>query len=236
MCGTHLGSGRCRIAVVLPARNEEDRLCSVLTSIPVDVDPFADVMKIVVDDGSEDATGQVAAAAGASVVRHVIGLGKGAALRTGCDIALELGCDLIAVMDADGQHRADDIPALLRPLVEGSADLVLAYRSFTGEMPHTTRLGNWGLSSAFKRLFGTRVRDTQCGMRAFTSEAYRRLRWRSNDYSVETEMLIRAAWARLRMVEVPIETVYHDRYKGTTIADGLRILTNMLRWRLADVT
>lgn len=224
-----------RIAVVVPARNEADRLCPVLTSIPINVDGFADVMKIVVDDGSEDATGQVATAGGASVVQHMISLGKGAALRTGCDIALERGCDVVTVMDADGQHRADDIPAVVRPLTEGRADLVLTYRSFTGEMPHAMRLGNWSLSSAFKVLFGTHIRDTQCGMRAFTNEAYRRLRWRSNDYSVETEMLIRAACARLRIVEVPIETVYHDRYKGTTVADGVRILTNMLRWRVADV-
>ena len=220
---------------MLPARNEAARLGPVLASIPVGIDGCAEVTEIVVDDGSDDATEHVATAAGASVIRHAISLGKGAALRTGCDLALEHGCDLIAVMDADGQHRAEDIPALVRPLAAGEADLALTYRSFAGDMPAAMRLGNWGLSHAFAGLFGARFRDTQCGLRAFTADAYRCLRWRSSDYSVETEMLTRAARLGLRVVEVPIETVYHDRYKGTTIADGIRILANMLRWRLAYV-
>ncbi len=224
-----------RLAIVLPARNEASRLPPLLTSMPKSVEGCAEVLRIVVDDGSDDASGRIATESGASVVRHMISLGKGAALRTGCDVALERGCDFITVMDADGQHRADDILALVRTLVEEHADLVITHRSFSGEMPYSMRLGNWGLSCAFELLFGRRFRDTQCGMRAFTGDAYRRLRWRSNDYSVETEMLIRAACAGLRVVEVPIQTVYHDRFKGTTIADGVRILTNMLRWRLVDV-
>jgi glycosyltransferase involved in cell wall biosynthesis len=190
------------------------------------------VTRIVVDDGSEDATGRVAARAGARVVRHAISLGKGAALRTGCDVAMAAGCDFIALMDADGQHRAADLPALVWPLTQARADLALTYRSFTADMPAAMRVGNWGLSSAFFVLFGARFRDTQCGLRAFSAEAYSRLRWQSNDYAVETEMLIRAARLGLRVAEAPIDTVYHERYKGTTVADGARIFAKMLHWRL----
>ena len=224
------------LAIVLPARNEAGRVGPLLKSMPSFVDGCAEVIQIVVDDGSDDETGQVAAAAGARVVRHAISLGKGAALRTGCDVAVADGCDLIVVMDADGQHRTEHLPALVRPLAEGRADLALARRHLGGDMPHAMRLGNWGLSCAFALLFGARFQDTQCGMRAFTVDAYRRLRWQSNDYSVETEILIHAASADLRIDEIPIETVYHDRYKGTTIADGIRILGSMLRWRLAAMS
>jgi glycosyltransferase involved in cell wall biosynthesis len=222
--------------VVLPARNEALRLHPLLSSIPRGVNGCVDVTAIVVDDGSDDATAEAAIASGATVIRHLVSLGKGAALRTGCDIAIERQYDLIAVMDADGQHQPDNIPAVIGPLADGQADLAITYRSFAGAMPTVMRLGNWGLSRAFTVLWGAHFRDTQCGMRAFTADAYRQLRWCSNDYSVETEMLIRAACCNLRVVEVPIETVYHDRYKGTTIADGIRILTSMLRWRLVDVT
>lgn len=223
-----------RLAVVMPARNEEAHLEQVLRSLPDEIDGCDSIEAVVVDDGSTDATASVAEGL-AALVRHAISLGKGAALRTGCEAAIRRGCTLMAVMDADGQHEPGDLPRLVRPLVTGDADLVVAYRSFDHQMPPAMRLGNWALSNAFGALFGERFRDTQCGLRAFTRAAYDRLRWRSLDYSVETEMLIRAARGGVRVTEVPIATVYHDQYKGTTVLDGFGIFANMLRWRLADV-
>ena len=219
--------------MVIPARNEAARVSEALASIPSRIDGCQEILRVVVDDGSDDDTSAVASRQ-AVVVRHAINLGKGAALRTGCEAALGVGCDLIAAMDADGQHRGDDLAALLRPLLDGDADVAIAYRSFSAAMPPVMRAGNWGLSLAFSLLYGPRFRDTQCGLRAFTAAAYDRLRWRSTDYSVETEMLIRTARCRLRVAEVPIQTVYHDHYKGTTIGDGVRIFANMLRWRLPE--
>ena len=135
-------------------------------------------------------------------------------------------------MDADGQHRPGDLPALIRPLLNG-ADLVLGRRRFTREMPGTMRLGNWGLSRLFGVLFGTTFSDTQCGLRAFTADAHAHLDWTATDYAVETETLVRAARARLRIEEVEIDTIYLDAYKGTTPLDGLRILAQMIRWRVS---
>ena len=110
--------------------------------------------------------------------------------------------------------------------------IVCAYRDFGAGMPAAMRIGNRGLSRFFQMLFGARVSDTQCGLRAFTAEAYRKVRWRATDYSVETEMLVRAARAHLRLEEIGIATIYHDRYKGTTPIDGLKIFANMLLWRI----
>jgi glycosyltransferase involved in cell wall biosynthesis len=219
------------LAVVIPAHNEAPRLGSVLDALPADIDGRAAVRPIVVDDGSTDGTAAVAANR-ATVLRHAINLGKGGALHTGCELAIAQGCDLLAVMDADGQHLPSDLPALVRPLLSGAADFSLAYRTFSRDMPAAMRLGNWGLSALFKIMFRASFRDTQCGFRAFTATAYRHLRWDTNDYFVETEMLIRAARAALRNAETPIQTVYHDRYKGTTIVDGGRIFSNMLMWRI----
>ena len=83
-----------------------------------------------------------------------------------------------------------------------------------------------------RTLFGIKISDTQCGFRAFSSSVFPALRWEASDYAVESEMLIRMARARLAYVAVPIATVYHDRYKGTQPLDGLRILRQLVVWRL----
>jgi glycosyltransferase involved in cell wall biosynthesis len=217
---------------VLPAFNERSRIASVLAAVGALRLPEQPRL-IVVDDGSSDGTAEAAQRAGAQVVSHRVNLGKGAALLTGVEAAVAGGADLVVVMDADGQHDPSDLPLLLEPLIDGRADLVLGYRQFTRAMPPAMRFGNTLLSGIFAALFGLRVRDTQCGFRALTAEACRSLRWTAFDYAVETEMLVHAARRRLRVVEVPIATVYLDRHKGTTAIDGLRILASMLRWRLA---
>lgn len=220
-----------KLAIVIPARDESARLGTVLGGLPDRLPGFDSIRVVVVDDGSSDGTAAVARTAGAAVVRHRVNLGKGAALRTGAEAALRAGCDVLLFMDADGQHQASDIPKLLVPLQAGRADLVLGCRAFTGQMPAAMRIGNRGLSGLFQVLYGRSFRDTQSGMRAMTAAAFRKLRWKASGYAVETEMLVRAARAGLRTAEVEIATVYHDSYKGTTPADGVRILADMVRWR-----
>jgi len=219
------------VGIVIPARNEARHIGQVLTELESEVHGLP-VVPMVVDDGSSDRTADLARAAGARVISHAINLGKGAALKTGCEAVIAAGCDVIVLMDADGQHRPGDLPLMVSPLLAGTADLVLAQRHFTRDMPATMRLGNWGLSRLFSFLFGATFQDTQCGLRAFTADAYPKLDWIATDYAVETEMLVRAARARLRTAEVEIETIYHDAYKGTTVTDGMRILANMIRWRM----
>ena len=219
------------VGIVIPARNEARHIGQVLTELEPEVHGLP-VVPMVVDDGSSDRTADLARAAGVRVISHAINLGKGAALKTGCEAVIAAGCDVIVLMDADGQHRPGDLPLMVSPLLAGKADLVLAQRHFTREMPATMRLGNWGLSRLFSLLFGATFQDTQCGLRAFTADAYPKLDWIATDYAVETEMLVRAARARLRTAEVEIETIYHDAYKGTTVTDGMRILANMIRWRM----
>jgi glycosyltransferase involved in cell wall biosynthesis len=221
-----------RLGIVIPARNEGSRIAAVLQRLPARLDAVDELATIVVDDGSTDQTATVAAAAGARVLRHRANLGKGAALTTGCEAAIGAGCTVIALMDADGQHEPDDLPRLVEPIIAGRADLTLGRRRFGRGMPAAARLGNWGLSTAFQLFFHCRIGDTQSGYRAFRAAVYPSLRWLSVDYSVETEMLIHMARAQLRFEEIDIGTIYHDRYKGTTISDGFRIFSNMLRWTM----
>jgi glycosyltransferase involved in cell wall biosynthesis len=214
---------------VIPAYNEASRIDAVLSSVPDRIDGVAERVVVVVDDGSTDDTSGVARAHGAGAIRHLVNLGKGAALTTGCLAALDMGCDVIAVMDADGQHEAGDLPRFLEPIRLDEADITIGVRRLSRQMPPAMRLGNWGLSTAFRLLVGMRISDTQCGLRAFRAAAYPLIQWRASDYSVETEMLIRAARGHLRIAQVEIDVVYHDRYKGTTISDGFKIFGDMLR-------
>ena len=220
-----------RLAVVIPAHDEAGRLPWVLDRLSA-VEGSPAPWVIVVDDGSDDGTGEVATAAGATVLRHAERKGKGAALLAGCDHAVGAGATAVVTMDGDGQHDPGELPALVRPVLEESADLVLGFRRFSGEMPLLFRFGNALLNVAFRALFGLRVADGQCGFRAFSARAYSKIRWRSKGYGVESEMLVRMVKARLAYREVSVSTRYPDRYKGTGPIDGLVILARLAGWRI----
>ncbi|MBI2138596.1 glycosyltransferase family 2 protein [Candidatus Woesearchaeota archaeon] len=210
--------------LIIPARNEEHNITEVVAKAK----RFGKVL--VVDDGSTDGTAGAAKEEGAVVLRHVINLGKGAALKTGCDYAVMKGAHSLVVLDADTQHDPEEIPNFLERL--NSHDIVFGFRKFSQQMPAVFRIGNWGLSKVMSLLFGVSIADTQCGYRAFTAEAYKKVRWSSSSYSMETEMIANMGIQKLRYAQVPIKTIYADRYKGTTIFDGIKIICSMLWWRL----
>jgi len=213
-----------KFAVVIPAYNESSRIKNVITSVKKITKNI-----IVVDDGSQDDTAQVAQNTGAIVLRHITNLGKGAALKTGCDYALQKGFENIVVMDADGQHKPKDIPRFLEALKDN--EIVFGARHGRKNMPLILRFGNFGLNVITRILYGIKLHDTQCGFRAFTRNAYKKIRWEAQNYDMETEMIARTGKAKLKYAEIPIETVYLDRYKGTTLLDGLKIGIKMFIWR-----
>ena len=210
---------------VIPAYNEQNNISKIVKKTKKCVDNV-----IVVDDGSKDKTKEVAENAGTIVLRHVINLGKGATLKTGCDFAFKNYAKFIVVLDADAQHDPDDIPRFLEKLEK--YDIVFGYRRMSKKMPPVLRFGNWFISNTVKVLYGISLRDTQCGFRAFSKEAYTKVRWNATDYSMESEMISRAGKQKLKYVQIPIQTIYSDKYKGTTIIDGIKIVLNMVWWKL----
>lgn len=210
--------------IVVPAYNEASRIGSVLERILK-----AHSHVIVVDDGSKDDTYSVSYNSGAYVLRNIVNMGKGAALRTGIDFAVSKGAEQIVVIDSDGQHKPEQIPELVVALK--NHDIVFTYRERSGPMPLVLRFGNWFINKTTKLLYGMELKDTQCGFRAFTVEAYKKIRWKSGDYSMESEMIARAGRHHLQYTEIPIETIYLDRYKGTTVLHGIKIVMDMLSWK-----
>lgn len=210
---------------IIPAYNEEENIANIVKKTKKYVDYV-----IVVDDGGRDKTTEVAKKAGAIVLRHTINLGKGAALKTGCDFAVKKGAKFIVALDADAQHNPDDISRFITKLKK--YDIVFSYRKASRKMPIVLRFGNWFISNAARLLYGVSLKDTQCGFRAFSKKAYKKIRWNAADYSMESEMISRAGKQRLKYVQIPIETIYSDKYKGTTVIDGIKIVLNMVWWRI----
>ena len=217
-----------KIFVVIPARNEEKYISNIIKSVKKYVKTV-----VVVDDGSDDKTSENAIKSKAIVLRHVVNLGKGAALKTGCDYATKNKADVIIVIDADAQHDPKEIPNFLKKIKKH--DIIIAYRKVSKKMPLLLRFGNWIINKTITFLYGIKIKDSQCGYRAFTSNAYKKLRWKASDYSMESEMIAKIGKYKLSYTEIPIETIYSDNYKGTTIFDGIKIVFNLFIWRLNNI-
>jgi len=214
-----------KIFAIIPGYNEGKHVGEVIANVKKYVDNI-----IVVDDGSKDDTSLAAEKEKVFVLKHIINMGKGAAMKTGCDFALSKAADVIIAIDADGQHEPAEIPNFVSAL-EG-ADIVFGYRKLSGKMPFVLRFGNWFISKSARLLYGVDLHDTQCGYRAFTSLAYKKIRWRALDYSMESEMIANTGKHKLRYKEIPIQTIYSDKYKGTTVIDGVKIVFNMFLWKI----
>jgi glycosyltransferase involved in cell wall biosynthesis len=195
-----------KLIVQVPCYNEEETLAATVAGIPRQIPGIDRVEILIVDDGSSDETLRVARAAGVDyVVRHRRNRGLAAAFRTGLDAALRLGADIVVNTDADNQYEGRDIPKLIRPLVEGRADLVVGDRN-PSELTHfspTKRLLQRMGSSLVRRLSGVNVSDAVSGFRALTREAGMRINVVS-DFSYTIETLIQAGRSRMAVESVPI--------------------------------
>ena len=218
-----------KIIAIIPAFNEEKHIEDIINRTKKCVDKI-----IVVDDGSADSTYKKSKSADI-ILRHIVNLGKGAALKTGFLTALKNNADIIITLDADGQNNPEDIPKFIEALEKHKADIVVGARKFNKNMPVIFRLGNWGLRKIFHALFKLNVNDCQSGFRAVRANIYPKIKWQSTNYSVEAEMLANAGRNNLRCIEVPIATKYLNRYKGTTIVDGINIFLQMVIWRLRQL-
>ena len=170
------------IFAIIPAYNEEKHINGIIKKTKKYVDNV-----IVVDDGSKDKTTENARKSKAIVLRHLVNLGKGAALKTGCDYAAKNNADIMVVIDADAQHDPNEIPKFLKNIKQH--DIVLAYRKPNKDMPLVLKFGNSFINKTINFLYGIKIKDSQCGYRAFTAKAYKKLKWKAPDYSMESEMI-----------------------------------------------
>lgn len=192
--------------VLIPAFNEAARVGDVITKTRAVVPQV-----VVVDDGSADATSEVARAAGAIVLRHEQNRGKGAAIATALDYFARSNAEFAVLLDADGQHDPAEIPQFLEEADRTGAGIVVGTRMReTRHMPLVRRLTNEFTSWITSKLARQRIPDSQCGYRLLRRDVLKDLRFSTARFETETEMLIQAGRAGHKIASVPVRTIYEE--------------------------
>lgn len=224
-----------RTLVIIPCKNLESEVGDVVRGV-LGLDLDLDV--IVIDDGSTDGTSQAARAANAHVLRHDVNRGKGAALKTGFEYAVEKAYDAVITMDGDGQHEPSAIPDFLDALEKTDADVIIGTRMHAvGEMPKLRIWTNRTTSRIVSLLAGQEIPDSQSGYRLIRVPVLRDVvkSFVTTRYDTESELLIRAARRGYRMAAVTIRSIYTGTVSHINpFVDTLRfvrLVTRSLFWR-----
>jgi glycosyltransferase involved in cell wall biosynthesis len=191
-----------KICILIPAYNAQETLGSVLKKI----DPLkGDIM--VVDDGSSDETKRAALENGAQLLEHPFNLGKGAALQTGFQYALQKDYRVIITLDADGQHDPAEIPFLLKIFQSVKPDILIASRAAEfGKMTFLRRFWNRLGVKAVARLCHSDITDSQSGFRLIRTEVLKKVDFSTSRFETELELLIKACKGGFSVLSIPINT------------------------------
>ncbi len=201
------------ITALIPAYNEGESIGSVVRKVGDQVNRV-----VVINDFSSDETPLIAQYLGATVLNHSRNLGVGAAMQTGINYSKATRPDIVVTLDGDGQHKPEDIPRIIQPILSGDADLVLGSRFLRGnpDMPLIKLLGNKFFVYLIRFLTGTKLTDTQTGFRALNLRALANLDLKAN-YTYVQEMIIDLCVKGFRIVEVPI-TVLPRKHGSSKVA------------------
>jgi polyprenyl-phospho-N-acetylgalactosaminyl synthase len=228
-----------RVAIVIPSYNEGTVIGAVVKGLETvfSKSEFS-YQIIVVDDGSTDSTAKNARNGGAKVITHIINSGAGSATATGLSYAQQNGFDIATTSDADGQHAPEDVLRGVEELIKTDVDLLIGSRLInSGGMSKVKILGNKGLSFITLILFGINVTDSQSGLRVFSSNALKKLKWRTSGYEFCSEMLWRANQQGLVISEYPIQAIYTDYSisKGQNNWNAVNIITSLVKRRFLEL-
>lgn len=219
-----------RTCALIPAFNEAPYIANVVERARQHV---AEV--VVIDDGSNDGTADIAGAAGATCLRSPKNCGKASALRTGIDLARDRKFTHVITLDGDGQHWPEDIPVIIRVAERTGADLIIGARSFDRtRMPGPRYYSNIIGSRLASALVGCEIRDSQSGFRLFRLDKLDGAKLRSRSYELEMEVLIKMARSGCTIAHAPIRTVYDDgqaRSKMKPVRDTVRVCLWSLAFR-----
>lgn len=215
-------------AIGLPAFNEEKNIGSIIIKLK-------ELTKnvIVCDDGSTDLTSKIASELGAITIVHQKNMGYGAAISSLFSKALEIGVDALVTFDADGQHRFEDIKAVLEPVIRDEADIAIGSR-FMGDdsmVPRYRKIGIKTITGLTNVTTGSKITDAQSGFRAYNKKVLESIIPSEHGMGVSTEILIKSAKSKFRIAEVPI-TIRYDGETSThnAISHGSSVIISTLKY------
>lgn len=228
-----------RVCVVMPAYNEAGVIFEVVSSVikAFKNTPYSAEI-VVVNDASKDETGSIAHKNDAVVINHILNSGAGSATATGLRYARQNKFDIVATMDADGQHDPLDVLKGIDEIIKNGDDLLIGSRLIDSRgMSKSKIIGNKGLSLFTYILFGVYSTDSQSGLRIFSRHALEKLNWQTSGYEFCSEMLWRAKQQRLSISEYPIKAIYTDysKNKGQNNWNAINIIKSLVKRRLSEL-
>jgi glycosyltransferase involved in cell wall biosynthesis len=218
-----------KVAAIIPAYNEEKHIGDVVRRTR---QVLGNVL--VVDDGSQDRTAERAREAGGEVIVHEQNRGKGETIKTGLRHWLDRQFDFVIILDADGQHRPEEIERFVAAALSAEAPkLILGTRmNDLSSMPLVRRIVNRWMSGRISAVCGQKIPDTQCGFRLLHRQLIPELLGGAARFDYETEMLIIASRKGFRIGSVPISTVYSDEVSSVhPVRDTIRFFNLMRRYK-----
>jgi len=198
--------------VCIPSYNEEHKIGEVVKKSLRHADQV-----IVCDDGSLDRTSEKAEAAGAHVIKHRKNQGKGASMKSLFEYAKKMDTDIMVTIDGDGQFLPEEIPKLMKPILENKSDIVIGYRFESNtEMPYYRKVGNKFLDKVANIASELPYRDTQSGFRAYSKKAINNLKFSTEGFGVDSEILVDASKKDLKISETKVTVLYDIDGKTST--------------------
>lgn len=208
--------------VVMPAFNAADTVGGLARRVKE-----IGLTAVVVDDGSTDKTAEAASKSGAIVISHLHNQGKGHALQTGFEYARRMGFDGVVTLDSDGQHDPEEIVRLIHAGEVQHAGIVLGNRMEQAqEMPRLRLQTNRLMSAIVSAITRQKIPDSQCGLRMIRREVLENIPVKAKRFEVETELLLKAAAKKWKIVSVSIRTIYPQGQRShiKPVRDGLRFI------------
>ena len=218
-----------KIAVGLPAYNEEKNIASIITKL----EKISDVL-IVCNDGSSDLTGKIASKMGSIVINHEKNLGYGAAIRSLFLKSKELDIDILVTFDADGQHDIHDIKKVIQPILDKKADLVIGSRFLDDSqdsIPSYRKTGIQIITKLTNTSLNEKIKDSQSGFRAYSKDVLSKITPSDNGMGVSSEILIKASNNEFKITEVPIKISYEgDTSTHHPVSHGASVTFSTLKF------
>ena len=217
-----------KITVGLPAYNEEKNIAKIIVGLKKTADQV-----IVCDDGSTDLTSRIAESLGAIVIKHPKNLGYGSAIRSIFLKARGINAEVLVTIDADGQHKIEDVKNIVKPVVDGQADISIGSRFLDkhDNAPKYRKLGINIITKVTNSSLSEKITDSQSGFRAYNNKVLQALTPSDSGMGISTEILIKSSNLGFKIAEVPTEIQYDgDTSSQNPVSHGTGVLLSTLKY------